>query len=287
MTTILNNFKIKPIKGTGHQNEQNIRGKDLFDTPYANIAIIGPKAHGKTTIIYNIVEEICYKNNVLIFSPTVHNDPSYKSMIKMLTDKKKCNVLSFDNFIDSKTGVNHIKELVNLLEVKEKEKEIVKKIEKLEEKLPVCNFGDPPKKLEKPKEDKPEKPTKAKPLTAEYVIIYDDLGNHMRDSSLYDFIIRNRHYKCTNIMALHNAVNILPGTWNNINYILCLANIPEEKFLKIQEESDIKYPGENKKNPILYEAYKKATSEKYSFLYINRDTRELRKNFNKKIDVET
>lgn len=286
MLTTLNNFKVKPIKGAGVSSEQNIRGSDLFETPYSNIAIIGPKGHGKTTIIYNICEEICYKNNVIIFGSTVHNDPSYKSLTRMLTDKKKCNVLIFDNFIDSKTGLNRIKELVDLLEEKEKEKEIVKKIEKLEEKMPVCNFGDPPKKPEKPKEDKPERPTKSKPLVAEYVIIYDDLGNGMRNAAVYDFIIRNRHYKCTNIMALHNVVNILPGTWNNINYILCLANIPEEKFLKIQDEADVKYPGEDKNNLILYDAYKLATTKKYDFLYINRDTRELRVNFNKKIHVD-
>lgn len=280
-TSIINNIKVKPVIKSGGSDPEKVRGGDLF-SEYCNIAIIGPKGHGKSTIIYNIAEQVCYKNNVLIFSPTVYNDPTYKKMIDMLQNKKKCNVMAFDHFFDNETSMNRIVELIELLKEKEKEKEVVKNIKKLEEKLPVCNFGEPPKKpiVEEKKEPKPKGP-----LTAEYVIIYDDLGNDLRSQSIYQFLIKNRHYKTKNIMAVHNAINLLPGSWNNMNYILCLGNIPEEKFQKIQAEAQIQYKDEDKNNPILYNAYKQATQKKYDFLYINRDTGELRHNFNKRINV--
>lgn len=280
-TSIINNIKVKPVIKSGGSDPEKVRGGDLF-SEYCNIAIIGPKRHGKSTLIYNIAEQVCYKNNVLIFSPTVHNDQVYKKMIDMLIKKKKCNVLAYDHFYDSETGLNRIQELIELLKEKEKEKEVVKNIQKLEEKLPVCNFGEPPKKIvvEEKKEPKPKGP-----LTAEYVIIYDDLGNDLRDASLYQFLIKNYHYKTKNILAVHNSTNLLPGGWNNLNYLLCLGNIPEEKFLTIQANADIQYKGENKNNRILYDAYKQATEKQYDFLYVNRDTGELRHNFNKRINV--
>ncbi len=280
-TSIINNIKVKPVIQNGGNSPERVRGGDLF-SEYCNIAIIGPKGHGKSTIIYNIAEQVCYKNNVIIFSPTVYNDPTYKKMIDMLTKKKKCNVMAFDHFHDSETGMNRIVELIELLKEKEKEKEVVKNIQKLEEKLPVCNFGEPPKK---PVSEEKKEPKPKGPLTAEYVIIYDDLGNDLRSQSIYQFLIKNRHYKTKNILAVHNAVNLLPGSWNNMNYILCLGNIPEERFLKLQAEAQIQYKGENKNNPILYNAYQQATEKKYDFLYINRDTGELRHNFNKRINV--
>ncbi len=284
-TSIINNIKVKPVVQTGGEKPERIRGGDLF-SEYCNIAIIGPKRHGKSTLIYNIAEHVCYKNNVLIFSPTVYNDPTYKKMIEMLTKKKKCNVLAYDHFYDSETGLNRIAELKELLTEKNKEKEIVKKIEKLEERLPICNFGQPPKKVEEVvKEIEKKEPKPKGPLTAEYVIIYDDLGNDLRDASLYQFLIKNYHYKTKNILAVHNSTNLLPGAWNNLNYLLCLGNIPEEKFLTIQGNADIQYKGENKNNRILYDVYKEATEKQYDFLYINRDTGELRHNFNKRINV--
>ncbi len=283
MSTTLNNFKVKPVKGGGGFDKQKVRGSELFEDPYCNIAIIGPKAKGKSTLVYNIVEEVCYKNNVIIFSPTVFNDSTYKSMIKMLTEKRKANTIVYDHFIDSTTGVNRINELIKLLQQKEETKVVVKKI-CAEPKIPVCNFGDPIKE-EKPKEDKPEKPTKIKPLTAEYVIIYDDLSTDMRDKSIYQMLVKNRHFKCKNILCLHNSINILPGSWGNIDYILFLGDIPEDKFLKIQEDAAVQYPDDTKHYSTLYNAYKMATKEPYNFLYLNRNTKELRKNFNKLITI--
>ena len=105
----INDIRVKPIKGCGATFNKPIRGADYFKFPYANICLLASTNSGKTTAVYNAMKKLVRKGtNVMIFSPTIHNDISFEKMKDML-EKKGCNVLMEPHFI-SKDGLNFIDE---------------------------------------------------------------------------------------------------------------------------------------------------------------------------------
>jgi len=292
MATKINNIIVKPIPGKG-VTHPFVRGSNMFDKPYANIAIIGGKGHGKTTIEYNILENCAYKSDIVIFSPTLFNDSSFDQMNKMLK-AKKCNVISYPHFLDSDSKLNLLQEIIDN---KIDEARILKEQEELYLENQKCNKGEKIDSdpfgykslcanlstnlvVDNGKGIKPVKekvPTKNKPLTPEMFFVFDDLGTDMRNPSILKLLLKNRHFKCKTIMCIHNACDIEPGSFQNLDYIICLKDMPRKKLDEIQAKIGIEYTDVN----YLWDMYNRATEKPYNFLYIDRDKPDkLRRNFN-------
>lgn len=281
-TRKINDFEVKPLLGNASNNI--VRGSKLFRNPYKNIICMGGKHSGKSNAIYRIMENIAHRCTVVIFASTVNNDPTYKRMIKMLKNKKKCNVFTYDHFIDNDNKINHLDLLIKNLQAAAEERNRDPEEKEEEVPQPLVNFGDKPK----PKKEKPkvEKPTKKKPLTSEFIFIFDDLSIDMRDNAIYKLFNKNRHFLATTVSAIHNITDLKPGSWQNVDYILCFGNLPREKIDALEDKAGLFYKGSSKKNPILWNAYDYATRDKYNFLYIDRCDGGLRKNFNTRYILE-
>lgn len=273
----LNDFIVKPIKGMGEDVKKK---NELFDNLKSNIVIIARKNSGKTVTIYNILENIARKGmNVMLFSSTIHNDPTFKKIIKML-EKKNVNVLIFDHFLDQENNTDQLKTLIDLLkETKQADEPIC--VKKDEPKLTVCKFDD--KDVNINKEEKKEK--KLPEHLPEYICVYDDLSNDMRANSVYQMMTKNRHFRIMNIISVHSINDLKPGSLGNIDYVLLFGNLPKDKVIELQKKIGITFKEDSNTNNVLWNTYEECTREKYNFLYIDGKKHTLRCNFNQLIEL--
>ncbi len=101
-TKQLNDVTIKPLKL--EKTRDDVFGSDILSNPYGTIALIAKTNQGKTTALYNILDQTIdkkRKTNVVIFSSTHDVDKSYEHIISML-EKKKCLVFTHYNFMENR-----------------------------------------------------------------------------------------------------------------------------------------------------------------------------------------
>jgi hypothetical protein len=227
--------KIRKIENEAKHAKQsggsNILGHELRSDPYANIFLCGRKKSGKTVAIKMILD-VCLpkKIPVIIICPSLDTDANWRDMIDWL--KKRGNeVFEYYGIINPDTGEN------NLVT-------IMKHMEKLNRKDPNH-------------------------LTAKglkYMLIMDDCGKQMRNSIVYQFLLKNRHEKCGTILSGQSMKNIQPDVRQQIGLWLLFPKLNEKDLKLIYEDSDPPVSWEE------FEAkYEKATSAQYSFLYFTPD----------------
>lgn len=271
----INDIKIIPlIKHSS--NPDDILGGQMFLDPYSNVAIISKKKSGKTTLLYHILKKVCRKGtNVIIFSPTQNKDDTYK-FIKEALDKKGCNVSSYSNFIEN--GENIINDLLNELG-KEEESEVSppRDIKKptLEETVNYSMFGKGINDIEKEVEKKIKPPKK---ISADYVLVFDDLGKDMNCKSIAQLSKTLRHYNIRCFYLQQYLSDLSVDTRKQIDYALLFKSFNEEKLLSIYESLDLSIDFDE-----FVELYHYAIKDPYNFLYIDVKQDKYRKNFDKEI----
>jgi hypothetical protein len=268
-TVKVNNIKIKPL--IHHtENPDDVLGGKLFIDPYSNVGIIAKKKSGKTTILYHILKKICrggnYPTNVIIFSSTVNKDNTYKHILEMLKQKGS-NVSTYTHFIDN--GENIVEDLLEALgrpEIKEKETKKQPEFIKFEN-----------------KEDMEEEKTKSKPkkLSAEYVLIFDDLGTSMRHKTITQLSKVLRHYKMRCFYLQQSLTDMDAPMRKQMDYALLFRNFNEDKLHNIYESLDLSIPFDK-----FLEVYNFATKEPYNFLYIDVRNEQFRKNIDEEIILD-
>lgn len=274
-----NDFVVKPLANKKADFKSAFH--KLFVNPYANVVIVGNKCSGKTTTIYRILEEVVKKGmNVVIFTPTIHSDDTYKEILKML-DKKGARVLSFEHFIDFDSGVCQIDELVKSIEKENEMKEQILEDEKKPQQQ-IVNFGDKPK--ETTYKSKKKKKVKTTNLRPETVIVLDDLSSDLtKQNIMYRCLNKNRHNKIMALIACHSCVDLRPGAFNQADYLLLYPQLPYEKVIDMQDKIGLSSNESTKKDNLLLQKYKEATQQggsKYDFLLIDKKDNSFRRNFN-------
>lgn len=291
----VNNINITPVI-TQKFNKKSVYGYDYFPNPYNNIALIARTKSGKTNCIYRTLEATLKpKTNVMIFCPSVHTDPTYKKMRKMLKDKK-CNVKTFEHFEEK--GVNHLTILVDELSKKAEKTESNKDANGMERfEIPLsmeeimftnhpmienCNETIPtpnpqPKSI-------PKKQKKGK-LAPEYVIIIDDLSSLCRHKSITRLLCRSRHMKMRIFISLHAITDLQPAAWGQLANIFLFPNISQERIEQVADKCGLSFKEDSKKRCVLWELYEDATMEPYNFLNCNTQEMTFKKNFDKQYKV--
>jgi KaiC/GvpD/RAD55 family RecA-like ATPase len=287
---VINNIKITPLI-THSTNPDDVLGGQMFLDPYSNVAIISKKKSGKTTLLYHILKKVCRKGtNVLIFSPTQNKDDTYK-FIKEALDKKGCNVSSYSNFVED--GENIINDLLNELG---KEEEIEDELPRskgrapydpslegrlkepqgsFEEMVNFKMFGKGINDIEKQIEKKPSKPKK---ISADYVLVFDDLGKDMNCKTIAQLSKTLRHYKIRCFYLQQYLSDLSTDTRKQIDYALLFKSFNEEKLLSMYESLDLSIDFDE-----FVELYHYATKDPYNFLYVDVKQDKYRKNFNTEI----
>ncbi len=274
----INNIKIKPIPGNGNEFKRPIRAKEWFAHPYSNIVDIAGKNTGKTTFNFNAVEAcVCPGTNVMIFSPTINADPSFKAMEAMLK-RKKCNVLMKEHFIED--GINYIQEFmedfVHPDDRKDKDSIVGPKKD-----LPCSDlycFDKPPDP-----EEKEKKPFIDRMTTPETIILLDDFSSDLKNPFVTKFLTKNRHFLTKVFTSLHDVTNLTPSAWANVDVCCVFKNQNPERIQRIATSLALIFKEDERNKSKLHEYYEECIQGPHDFMYIQTRPLNIRRNMNIKL----
>ena len=255
--------------------KDKILGSDLFPKLNANILITAPKNSGKTTVIYRIIDECADKDtHVIIFAATVNNDPMWKEIKKMLQKKK----IRYSSYISifTDTGQNIVSALIETLQddanigddkFDPNEKKVVLK------KYPIMLF-------EEITVEKTEPVKKKKIEAVDYLIIFDDLSDELKNRAIPKLMKIQRHFSSKIIISSQSYVDAdIRIRKGNFDYLLLFKGITDDDLFQISKEQAISIPFE-----LFDTLYHAATKEKPHFFYVDKDGI-YRKDFNKEYEI--
>jgi hypothetical protein len=305
----INNVKVVPVLHAGNMDTRPVKGSELFPEVYANIGIIAKKKSGKTQVIYKVIQSCCGKSTkVVIFSSTIHKDPTYQAIKKWckkhsivfegFTDIMEGKVNILDNFINKLGQEGAEYDLDDSMSESEDEhggkpgffgddgeglddKSFSESEEDQDESDPI--FGKT-KTVEQPKFD--HKRTSIQPKSKyqepEWIVIFDDMSHALKSPSIASLLKKNRHYKMKVVISSQYLHDLKPESFKQMDYLLLFKGLSEPKLEKVITDADL-----NIEQSTLDKVYHHATLEPFNFLYI--DTRQdgYRKNFDKQYIIHS
>lgn len=289
--TRINKFKsevlINPIV-----DPHNIGGVNLFETLYANIALISKKKSGKTNLIYNILQNCAgKKTRVFIFSSTVNIDPTYNHILNMLR-RKKIQFIARPHFIEN--GVNYIEQIISEFGGSEDNNTNLEydpkvKKPKKEKKTELCLFPEQSSRGAEPNIVVRKPNTggagagrkKEKVLFPEIIVVFDDLGEALRHPSISQWCKIHRHLKSKTIISTQSLTDIHPQCFVQFDYVIVFPKFLEEKLIRIHQLLDLGIDIGK-----FLELYRLATCRPFHFLYIDVRRENYRMNFDTKFEIE-
>lgn len=266
-------------------DESKIAAFDMFQRVSCNIAIIGSTTSGKTTVLLNIIKKaVSKKTNVIVFASCHNVDETYLEIGEFL-EKKKCKVSMFtdiyeDNEDDHGNVVgkpfNMLNKIRKELEDGMSEDEAPHPPEPLMGKV---RFGIQPEPVRPPplSQEEKEKLKEKKPKGKQYCELFmalDDLGDLLRDRSLFKWLKESRQFKAKTVLLMHSPINLEPQSISQLQYILIFDGFSDEAIEVLYQKIGFKIDF-----PSFLQAYKFATTIKYDFFYIDRVANQLRRNF--------
>jgi len=344
-------------------SDKLVKGKELFEEPFANIFLCARKKSGKTTVLYNILKHCAGKNTkVICFASTVYKDAQWLRIYDVLKKNKiKCE--RYVSMYDDRTGKNVLSGLMNQLqdeaarniamqEAMDKQKEELqnrrkgKKSKKQKQNrygnLTLMEESDTHnssqmgqhtlhghvdswknvlhsmakrRKLNMPemsqcvimddvancgvmgfeeeeegkdvgefdyafqsgsrmykdrdldiKQVMDEKRIQENDgyVVPEYIFVFDDLSNELRDPIIAHLLKTNRHYKSKVIISSQYVKDLPPSSRKQIDYWLLFAGHSEDKLMTIFYDADTRLTFEQ-----FVRLYRKVTSVPYQFLLLS------------------
>lgn len=275
-TQKINNIVVSLPPELKNVDTRTIKGANYLSENYCTVFLSAAKKSGKTVAIFNLLKNCTGKNtHVIFFVSTFYSDKTYEAM-KIMLDNSNIQYTIFTDLKDE--DGNHIELLVEQLKEEAKQR-----------------FVDEEEKKNKPKKRKKEpvffypsqsddeeevKIRKTKYQAPDYIIIFDDLSDRLKDRSIDVLIKKHRHYRTKIICGSQYYLDIGKGARANIDYLLLFKGVSEEKLKQIHHDKALPI-----KFDVFKEIYQQATSKPYSFLYIDRVNDEYRINFNEKIEL--
>lgn len=255
----INNEVVKAVPLLKEKDNRPIKGKNLFEELYANIYLCSKKKSGKTSTIYKILRRCAGpKTKIVAFCSTLHKDASWET-IQAWCENKGLPFLGHTS-LKADDGRDQLDELIQGLAEKT---EVVPQMKNI---------------LDSDSEEEEERPPKYR--SPEYIIILDDLSNELKSTSVTALLKKNRHFKAKIILSTQYLNDTAPGSRKQMDYFILFRGHPKKKLEEIHRDADLSIPLEQ-----FSEVYKFATSEPYSFLYIDCTNGTFRRNFNELISV--
>lgn len=234
-----------PCQNTTNEGNASIPAREFFPQLNPNILLMARKQSGKTTLVYNII----------------------KSYIRDL-GKDNMKVIIYSPSVDKNNVWLEIQKLLDDNEISYVANSFFKGHSSTGRKYNMLN------QFEKTLEDS-NRPKET------YLMIYDDLGNEMRDKMFTNLLSKNRHYNLVTINCVHSLTDVQPKSISNYDYILIYPNISEKRLKELHEKTSM-----NLSLPTFMKIYKYVTSEPYNFLYYQAEPECFRHNFNKLIKID-
>lgn len=281
---------IKPVKIGKGKDTRPVLGEELFATLKAVIFILARRNSGKSTVINHIIKECAGRHtHIIFFVATLYNDLIYQEILKRL-DRKNISYEAHTSLKGDEDDENSLSEIVNDLIAKAKqEREESKKPHKEVEqkKTPIQGGGmirPIPSTLQKkmffqpaihlltvrptPEQagkgtEQSEPESKSPYQEPKLLFVIDDMTSQTRNKHVENLVKISRHFDSKVIISSQYPKDITPGTWENLDYLLIFAGFGEELLREIHERLAMRdFPFEQ-----FVEYYRKATQDKYGFLY--------------------
>lgn len=267
----INGVVVKSVPILHKEDKRPIKGFDLFPEIYANVFLCAKKKSGKTSSIYTILKECAGKDTkVIAFVSTLNKDANWKT-IRAWCDLNK---IEFEGHTSLKEdGIDQLDLLVDELQEEIHDEEDVNISSRTKNILKFDSDSDD-------EETKRKKKKKEKYIAPEYIIILDDLSNELKSKSLVTLLKKNRHFKAKIIVSSQYLNDLLPEARKQMDYFLCFRGQSKKKLEEIHRDADVNLEVED-----FIDLYEYATSKLYSFLYIDTNNSEFRRNFNTLLDV--
>lgn len=263
----INDIVVHPIRDA-NKIQLPVKGKDLLEVCYSNIFCLAKKKSGKTTVIYRLMRQtISRDTKVFIFCSTVHKDPAYKKLMDWL-DSRSIYFESYNDIFED--GENIVENILNEMKKQgsdEAEDEDAKVEQKPKKTLNTLMFGGD--------EEKEKKKRKNKYVVPDYVFIFDDLGQTLRNPSISQLLKTNRHYKARIIISSQYLHDLQPASMQQLDYMFIFKGQTDEKLMTIHTQIDLSLDIDQ-----FMKMYKIATEKMYNFLYIDIRNEQYRRNFN-------
>lgn len=265
----INDVKVRPVKLPVIEKEK-IKGRELFEEIYSNIAIIARKKQGKTSVIFKIIKSCVNKNSTVLIFCSTHNKDKVWIEIKKYLGRKNINFLAYDSIYDN--GQNHISELIKMWK---KQEENINNDEKDEIKnIRVINTGSE-------SDDEKEYVYRPKKICPKYVIIFDDLGTEISSKEVGQLLMTNRHWLSRVILSTQYPNSLAPAARKQLDYWILFGKHAKDKLELIFKDSDLSIDFD-----LFFKLYKNATEQRFNFLYIDTINSMFRKNFNQSYLIE-
>lgn len=271
----VNKEKVKPIP-IKKIDDKNIKGVNILPL-YSNSFLLAKKASGKTTVLNHILKNTTNKlTKIFFFVSTIFKDASYKEILKML-DKKG---VQYDVFLNiEENGINHLDDIIQVLETQVDNSSSDSSDEDdefIEYKRKILNFGDSSdEEMEDIQEYKPKK------VCAEYIFVFDDMSNQLRNPSVGYLLKKNRHFKSKTIISSQYLHDVKPEVLMNLDIMLLFGGLPDDKLKIVHKSLDLAVDYN-----LFKDMYLESTIQKYHFLKINIRDELYYKDFNKRFIIE-
>jgi hypothetical protein len=208
----INDVKVVPVLHGGNTDTRPVKGAELFPEVYANIGIIAKKKSGKTQVINKIIQACCDRQTkVVIFSSTIHKDPTYQA-IKKWCKKHDITFEGFPDIMDHK--VNILDKFIEKLGQEGPELDLDEEDEASfsdeEEEEDYAPFGK--KKIIETKfqHKRSSIQPKSKYQSPEWIVVFDDMSHALKSPSIGSLLKKNRHYKIKVIISIQWLHDLRP-----------------------------------------------------------------------------
>ena len=241
---------------------ENIKGYDLIPKLYCAMFICAKKESGKTNTIFKILKECTgKKTHLYIISSTVFNDPNWEAIVNHF-EKKGIN-MTVSTSLEEAGIPQKVDELIE--EAKQE----------MESKKNKVKNPEVPKKVNLfvTEEAKPER--KPKKVAPEYIFVFDDMSHDLQDKSIATLIKKHRHFKTKIICSSQHINDLRPEARKNIDIFILFHGHSNDKLEELYKKNlDLRIPFD-----LFIKLYENATSKPYSFLYVDKNKPEFRRNF--------
>ncbi len=263
VTKKLNNEKVRLLKQKREKDTRPVKGASMFPQVYGNIFALAQTNSGKTVTIGNIIQK-CHGPNtsVIVFCSTIDLDPNWEA-IRDYCDHKGIPFVSHSS-IKNDDGVNELALLVKELSERVEEEDVPKQKN-------ILDSDD---------EDEPKKKKKYKYQAPDYIFVFDDVSDELRDKTIPALVKKSRHFKAKVILSSQWLNDLHPGSRKQIKYFLLFRGQPLEKLQEIHKNASLNISLDD-----FNRVYKFATEKPYSFLYVDCIKQSYRRNFDTLIEV--
>jgi len=291
-TTKINNFKVKPIKL--QKDERESIGHHLFSQVYNTSFLCAKTKSGKTTTLLRILENCAgKKTRFIVFCSTIYKDQLWRAFMSMIKhknkkiekmndrrseqDKEPYPIIEFHAFTSlydyDERGKEHniLFELVKQLEEQTIDTDSESESDSDEDET-ILKFND---KRMKVKKEKPEKY-----ISPDYIIVLDDLSTELKSPQLVSLLKKSRHNKLQIIISSQYYHDLLPAGRLQLDYILLWKNMNDEKLKIVHSDSNLPISEEE-----FIKLYHMITDNTYNFMYIDKGSGTIRKNFDELIEL--